>query len=135
MPRECQIPAIHKLLHQEAGYIVDLAMEALRDLIARNGVFTPLPEAFSAVQFQMPDREQMVADFIQACCLLEEGASCSVSDAFQAFQNYSLEVEMGVEQFSKILCRIYPQIERRRSSNTRKFYGLRLADTTLENPS
>lgn len=135
VPRECQIPAIHRLLHQEAGYIVDLAMEALRTLIARKGAFTPLPEALSAVQFQMPDCEQMVADFIQECCLLEEGASCSVSEVFQAFQNYFIEAEMDVGQFSKILCRIYPQIGRKRSSNVRKLYGLRLMDANPENPS
>lgn len=128
--REDQIPSFHEILSQEAGYIVDLAMEALAELELRNGVFTPLPETFAVVMVQAPDNERSIIEFVRGHCILEEGASCAVTDAFQSFQSYFPEIEMAVGQFSKMLCSIYPQIERRRSKDTRKYYGMRLADTS-----
>lgn len=128
--REDQIPSFHEILYQEAGYIVDLAMEALVDLEARNGIFTPLPETFTSAMVQAPDNERSIIEFVQGHCLLEEGSSCAVTDVFQSFQSFFPEVEMAVGQFSKTLCSIYPQIERRRSKDTRKYYGMRLADTS-----
>lgn len=34
-------------------------------------------------------------------------------------------------KLTKMLCSLYPQIERKRSKDTRKYYGLRLADADL----
>ena len=138
VPRERQIPSIHELLYQEAGYIVGLAMEALEELDARNGVFTPLPEDMSSVIIQAPDNERIIKNFVRDCCLLEEGASCFVGSVFEAFRSYCPEANMNAAQFSKSLCRLYPEIARERTSSTRKYSGLRLADHLAlgcENPS
>lgn len=83
----------------------------------------------------MPDCEQLVEDFIQERCVLEENASCRVSEAFQAFLAYAPEVEMNSAQFSKLLYRLYPQIQQTRCKDARKYKGLRLADLAPDNPS
>lgn len=128
--REDQIPHLHEILYEEAGYIVGLAMEALAELESENGEFTPLPEVFTSPMVQAPDKERAVMEFVQRHCILEEGASCAVNDAFQAFQAAFPEVEMAVGQFSKTLCSLYPQIERRRSKDTREYDGMGLADAS-----
>lgn len=136
IPKSRQIPNLHKHLHEEAGYIVGLAMEALVELEARNGVFTPLPSDLQVEVVRVPDAEQDIIDFVRHRCVLDQIASCSVSSAFQAFQDYTPECGIDRTQFSKLLYRLYPQVTSGRSKTERKYCGLRLADSpTSRNPS
>lgn len=135
VPKESQIPAFHERLYEGAGYIVGLAMEALNELDSRNGVFTPLPEAFALSVVQAPNDERSVQEFIEEHFVLEEGASCLVSEVFRMFKAYYPEVKIGAPQFSKLLYRLYPQVRPDRSKEARKYSGLRPMDFTSEDPS
>lgn len=42
---------------------------------------------------------------------------------------------MNSAQFSKLLYRLYPQIQQTRCKDARKYKGLRLADLAPDNPS
>lgn len=133
--RECQIPNLHELLYEEAGYIVDLAMRALADLDDRNGVFTSLPEDFGWEPAQVSNMDRAIMEFVHKYCVREEGASCWVSEVFQAFQAHFPEENLRDSQFSKALLRLFPEVKKVRSSSGRKYNGLRLAETDYGNPS
>lgn len=127
--KQMQIPDLHKLLYEERGCIAYQAMEALAILEARNGVFTPLPEEFVSPVMHVSDKEYFIREFIKENFILEEGASCVVNEVFRMFRTHYPEVEICVEQFSKVLRRIYPEIKKDRVNCARKFIGLRLADS------
>ena len=74
------------------------------------------------------DKEYFIQAFIKECFVFEKGAICTVNEVFRMFQTHYPEVEICVEQFSKILFRLYPKLERDRTSSGRKIIGLRLAD-------
>lgn len=128
VPRSEQIPQLHVHLSHEAGYIIALAMDALKELIARNGEFTPLPEELEDKMIQAPDEEQMVIDFICDDCIREEGVECPVSAVFQAFQVRKPRSQMTPETFSKCVYNLFPEVKRGRTKLTRKFCGLCLKD-------
>lgn len=129
IPKNRQIPNLHQHLHEEAGYIVGLAMDALVELESRNGVFTPLPPELEIGVVRAPDAEQDIIEFVRNCCVLDENASCPVNEMFQAFQDYYPECRMDRTQFSKYLYRLYPQVTKGRSKTARKYCGLRLIDS------
>ena len=124
--KERQIAGLHRLLHEEAGYIVHLAMAALIDLEARNGIFTPLPEALEYEAVQAPDTEQTLRDFVQDCCQLEADVTCTVDEIFQAFRAYAPASTFDVAKFSKLLCRVFPEISRYRTGKVRGYQGIQL---------
>lgn len=126
VPKERQIAGLHRLLHEEAGYIVHLAMEALIDLETRNGIFTPLPEALEYEAVQAPDTEQTLRDFVQDCCQIEAGVTSTVDEVFQAFRAYAPASTFDVAKFSKLLCRVFPEISRHRTGKVRSYQGIQL---------
>lgn len=126
VPHDRQIPQLHLHLAREAGYIVALAMDALKELIARNGEFTPLPAELEGEMVQISDIEQDIKDFVDMCCILEPDAYISVRDMYSAFQTFIPGSPLDKTQFSKLLCNLYPQIERGRSKDERRFCGIRL---------
>lgn len=134
VPPEQQIPALHRWLHQEAGYIVNLALEALRELEDRNGVFTPLAENDCLSLIRMSEEEKQIRDFVQDCCILREDASCKVGDLFRPFQRYAPEVQLAPANFSKLIYQLFPQVKSGRSSQARMFYGICLADSSQYRP-
>ena len=128
VPKEQQIAGLHKLLHEEAGYIVHLAMDALIDLEARNGIFTPLPEHLEYETVQVPCDEQLLLDFVQDCCQLGEGMTCTVDELCQAFRTYVSAPMFDGAKFSKLLCRTFPEIKRSRTGKTRGYQGIQLKE-------
>lgn len=134
VPQEQQIPALHTWLHREAGYIVNLALEALRELENRNGVFTPLTENDCLSLIRMSDEEEQIRDFVQNCCILREDASCKVGDVFRVFQTYAPEVQLAPANFSKLIYQLFPQVESIRSNQARMFRGLSLVDSSQNQP-
>lgn len=134
IPQEQQIPALHTRLHQEAGYIVNLALEALCELEDRNGEFTPLAEDDGLFLIRVPDEEERVRNFVQDCCILREDASCMVGDVFHAFQAYAPEIQLVPANFSKYIYRLFPQVEPIRNNQARMFRGLCLIDSPQNQP-
>lgn len=134
VPQEQQIPALHTWLHREAGYIVNLALEALRELEDRNGVFTPLAENDCLSLIRMSDEEEQIRDFVHDCCILGEDASCKVGDLFQTFRRYAPEVQLASANFSKLIYQLFPQVKPGRSSQARMFRGICLADSSQNQP-
>lgn len=134
VPQEQQIPALHTWLHQEAGYIVNLALEALRELEDRNGVFTPLTENDCLSLIRMSEEEEQIRGFIQDCCILREDASCKVGDVFQAFQMYAPDVQLAPANFSKLIYQLFPQVESLRRNQARMFRGICLVDFHQNQP-
>ncbi len=134
VPQEQQIPALHTWLHQEAGYIVNLALEALRELEDRNGVFTPLTENDCLSLIRMSEEEEQIRDFVRDCCILREDAFCKVGDVFQAFRRYAPEVQLASANFSKLIYQLFPQVKPGRSSQARMFRGICLADSSQNQP-
>ena len=126
VPKALQIAKLHEHLHKEAGYIIRLAMEALIDLEARNGIFTPLPEFLEYKSVQSPDSEQLLRDFVKNCCQLKEDAACTVDEIFQAFKTYTPSSKFDVTAFSKLLCRIFPEVRRSRTGKARGYQGIQL---------
>lgn len=126
VPHEDQIPGLHKLLHQEAGYIIDLAMDALAQLEERNGAFTPLPPDLDIEVIQAPDVEQEIMDFVYECCVLEDGASCTVAQLFAGFQDYTHNDTLDTAQFSIKLRQLYPRVDRKATKNARLLTGIRM---------
>lgn len=128
VPTDRQIPRLHEHLLQEAGYIVGLALEALDDLIARNGVFTPIKTDVSEVLFPGKGRGEEIFHFVHDCCLLEEEATCSVSALFSAFQEYTPESRLKAAEFSKCLAKEFSELHRFHTKDVRGFQGIRLKD-------
>lgn len=79
--------------------------------------------------------DRAIMKFVHQYCVREEGAPCLVSEVFQAFQAYFPEEDLRAWQFSKTLCRMFPEVKRVCSSSARKYSGLRLAETDHGNPS
>lgn len=131
VPQNQQIPALHNLLHQEAGYIVGLALDALCALEDGNGAFTPLSDDANAASVRMSEEEELICDFVQDCCVLSEDASCAVGEVFQAFRTYAPEVQLAPANFSKLIYRLFPQVESSRSNSARMFRGLCLRNPAL----
>ena len=131
IPKEEQIPQLYQHLLEEAGYIVDLAMDALRDFEERNGVFTPLTESVVEGAISVPDADQSLMDFIQDRCVLEDGAKCSVGELFDAYCDYEPEEHLDRTQFTKRLIRCFPSVETFRTGKERGYKGIRLVDIPL----
>lgn len=127
-----QIPQLHMRLAQEAGYIIALAMDALKGLIARNGEFTPLPAELDVEMVKLPGKEQVIKDFVEACCIFEKDACISVKDIYSAFQNFVPETLLIDSEFSKRLGRLYPQIERHPNKANRRLLGIRLRSPNIQ---
>nr|WP_325220679.1 phage/plasmid primase, P4 family [uncultured Oscillibacter sp.] len=128
VPVDRQILGLHEQLLREAGYIVGLALEALDDLIAHNGAFTPIEADASEVFFQAKERGEEIFSFVHDCCLLEEEASCSVSALFTVFQEYAPESQLKAAEFSKCLAKKFPELHRFHTKDVRGFRGIRLKD-------
>ena len=128
IPQDRQILHLHEHLLREAGYIVELALEALDDLIDRNGAFTLIAEDKGEPFFQRPEKEQKVMSFVHNCCLYEEDAACPVGELFAAFQDYTPESTPDVTQFSKHLMKAFPEIKPYRTKSTRGYQGIRLKE-------
>ena len=136
VPKENQIPDLHRHLHQEAGYIIGLAMDALIQFEERNGAYTPLHPDYECEAIQMLGAEQEVTGFVQAYCMLDENATCTTAELFEAFQDSIFGGTLNKSQFSKNLCSLFPEIQHTRTNTTRLLKGISLkpADTQSVNP-
>lgn len=136
VPKENQIPDLHRHLHQEAGYIIGLAMDALIQFEERNGAYTPLHPDYECEAVQMLGAEQEVTGFVQAYCMLDENAACTTAELFEAFQDSIFGGTLNKSQFSKNLCSLFPEIQHTRTNTTRLLKGISLkpADTQSVNP-
>lgn len=136
VPQENQIPGLHRHLHQEAGYIIGLAMDALIQFEERNGAYTPLSPDYECEAVQMLGAEQEVTGFVQAYCMLDENATCTTAELFEAFQDSIFGGTLNKSQFSKTLCSLFPEIQHSRTNTTRFLKGISLkpADTQSVNP-
>lgn len=82
----------------EADSIVTLALHAMQDLMGRNFVFT-LPEDSGAFLASFANRSNILAGFLDECCVLSPKARVFNTDLFAAFVDYC--ARNGLETFSR----------------------------------
>lgn len=131
VPQSEQIPNLHKKLKQEAGYIVELAMEQLKKFRERDRRFTPLPEEMAHSVLRMPSEVECVSEFISECCEYVDGERLPIAElleAFQTYNGYSTFEGMNVDKFGSLLQKIPNAPERGRSSKLRYVKNLKLKD-------
>lgn len=131
VPEKEQIPHLYEFLLEEAGGIIWKSIQALAKLDARGGVFTQLDSPDNGQLEVVPSNCDYVALFVKTCCLLEQNASISVGELYQAFEQFT-QNQFGVTNlpppntFSKILFSLGFPVASSRVAAERRYSGIQL---------
>ena len=119
IPPEEQDPDLLEHLLQEKGPIFNMAMQALRNLIARNFAYTEIDSSYldqvGEQQLHMAANfESGVYDFIQMCCTIAPDAFVPSGELYRRYQSYTQAngrpAYTKTNTRSSVLCRLYPTL-------------------------
>lgn len=137
VPTSQQIPHLADYLLEEAGGILWMALQAVRELEARNGEFTTV-DTIDKARHKTPETvaplDKLTA-FVNECCIFEPEAVTSVGDLYERFRCFegdrfpcTLSITRAV--FGKLFRRLALPITEERAANRRCFRGVRLCDSS-----
>ncbi|MDR0905412.1 MAG: DUF5906 domain-containing protein, partial [Oscillospiraceae bacterium] len=133
VPQSEQIPNISARLIEEAGYIIFHACEALRELVGRNFEFTVVDADYWTNDTIIGG--DLIADFIEAECVLDTEANTSTRELFERFGEFCGGTSsMPVTIFARKLSQVYG-FETWRTNEKRGFRGIRLVTGAVPNHS
>lgn len=135
IPDECKDPDMLEKLKTETNYIVTVAMDALRDLICNNFIFT-LPEEVdeikqSLIYRSVPSSSETVHDFIEFRCSRNHDYFTPTATLHIAYLEYleGLEIRpqpLNIFQFGSELAKILGENAKKKYQQQRGFAGIRL---------
>lgn len=134
VPLSQQIPNLSEYLLDEAGGILWLALQAVKELEARGGEFTTTND-FTERYCEAPetiDSMDKITAFVNECCILEPDAVSSVGELYEGFRCFEGErfpctLSLSNAVFGKLIRRLALPITEERDANHRRFRGIRLS--------
>ena len=119
IPPEEQDPNLLEHLLQEKGPIFNMAMQALRDLIARNFAYTEIDSSYldqvgEQQLYLAANYELGVRGFVQACCITNPDSYVPSGKLYECYQAYTrannIPAYTKADAFSKALHRLDPTL-------------------------
>lgn len=119
IPPEEQDPDLLEHLLQEKGPIFNMAMQALRDLIARNFAYTEIDSSYldqvgEQQLYLAANYELGVRGFVQACCIKNPDSYVPSGKLYECYQAYTrannTPAYTKADAFSKALHRLDPTL-------------------------
>lgn len=129
IPVEEQCYEMDKILDENRTYFLQKAMEGLCRLVSNNFVFSWNESAENFVENTKRQADvRSVYDFVTVCCECKEDAMETVTDLYEAYQQFALDNgkdEVSKKIFSCFLAENY-EVHRYRTGAKRFFKGIRI---------